>query len=193
MSALVRAFYAVALEGPALEAATRRLAELRSGALANAARFVRPEGLHVTLRFLGNVRREALPALSRAVAAELAPLEPFELHLGAPALFPSPRRPRAVALALAPEAPLAALAAAVERGVVSAGFAPEPRPFRPHATLARVREGARAALSPAEARTLAARMSVREVVLFESRLERDGSIYTPLERVSLHGPGSQQP
>ncbi len=193
MSALVRAFYAVALEGPALEAATRRLAELRSGALAGAARFVRPEGLHVTLHFLGNVRRSVLPALSRAVAAEVAPLEPFALHVVAPALFPSERRPRAVALALAPEAPLAALAAAVERGVVSAGFAPEPRPFRPHATLARVREGRRPALPPQAALPPDAAMTVRDVVLFESRLERDGSIYTPMERFPLHGPGSHQP
>ena len=91
-------------------------------------------------------------------------------------------------LELAPVEPLAALACAVERGVVAAGCAPEPRPFRAHLTLGRVRERG----TPPALTGLAvppAVFDVTESVLFASELHPSGSRYTPLERVPLGGAG----
>ena len=127
-----------------------------------------------------------LAALTREVARELDGVEPFELGLGPAGLFPSARRPRVVALEVVPEEPLAGLAVAVERGVVAAGFPAEPRRFRAHLTLGRVR-GRRfpptQELAPAPAP-----FAVREAVLFRSELGRGGSRYTPLERIPLAEP-----
>lgn len=186
----VRAFFAVALEGDVLRAAAAELARLRAAPGADAVRFVRPEGLHVTLRFLGEIPRERVAPTAAAVRAELARVAPFDAALGDVHAFPSPRRPRVVALELGPEAPVATLAAAVERGVVAAGFAPEPRPFRSHVTLGRVRAGRR--LDPGLIASDAASadpvtFAVRSVVLYESTLATGGSQYLPLERVSLGG------
>ncbi len=192
MASTLRTFIALALEEPALGAATRCLVALREGPLGAAARFVRPEGLHVTLRFLGAIDSLAVQPLARAVAEAVAPLSPFVLRLGALRAFPSPQRPRVLTLGLEPESPLAALAAAVEHGVVAAGFAPESRAFRPHVTLARVREGQRIALDGAQG-PASAEFTARAAVLFESRPGPGGSLYTPLERMSLGGPVSTQP
>jgi len=105
--------------------------------------------------------------------------------------FPPGRRPRVVVLELAPEAPLAALAEAVERGVVAAGCAPEPRAFRGHLTLGRVRERG-APPSLAELAVPPAVFEVTESVLFASELHPSGSRYTPLERVPLGGAGGRR-
>jgi 2'-5' RNA ligase len=192
VASTLRTFIALALEEPALGAATRCLVALREGPLGAAARFVRPEGLHVTLRFLGAIDSLAVQPLARAVAEAVAPLSPFVLRLGPLQAFPSARRPRVLALGLEPEVPLAALVAAVERGVVAAGFAPESRAFRPHVTLARVREGRRLALDGAQG-PVTAEFTARAAILFESRPGPGGSLYTPLERMSLGGPVSTQP
>jgi len=186
----VRAFFAIAFEADVLRAVAAELARLRAQPGADALRFVRPEAVHVTLRFLGEIPREQVGPVAAASRTEVARVAPFAATLGGVHAFPSPRRPRVLALALEPEAPFAALAAAVERSVVATGFAPEPRGFRAHATLARLRPGRRLdpafAAGPAPA---AAPVSfpVREVVLFASTLAPDGATYTPLERMSLGG------
>lgn len=190
---MLRAFIALALEEPALGAAARCLAALRAGPLGRQdARFVAPEGLHVTLRFLGAIDPDAVRPLAEAVAREVLPLAPFAVRLGALHVFPSPRQPRVLALALEPQAQIGALAAAVERGVVAAGFAAEPRPFRSHVTLARVRRGRRPSID-GEPGPAPAGFTARDVILFESRPGPEGSIYTPLERMALGGPVSTQP
>lgn len=184
----VRAFFAIALRGDALRAASAELARLRAAPGADAVRFVRPEGLHVTLRFLGEIPRARLTSLVASVGIALTGLAPFEATLGGVEAFPSGRRPRVLAMALGPPERLATVAAAVERGVVAAGFDPEPRPFRGHVTLGRAREGRR--LEPVLAAALAPgrpSFRVRHVVLFESALGSGGSRYHPLERVPLGG------
>lgn len=179
----VRTFIALALEEPALGAAAHCLAALRAGPLGDDARFVRPEGLHVTLRFLGGVDPARVAPLAVRARSELAPLRPFRVRLGPAELFPTPRRPRVVALGVEPEAPLAALAAALERAVVALGFAPEERPFRAHLTLGRVRDrrfpDVAGLVVPAE------EIAVAEAVLFRSELAPSGARYTALERVAL--------
>lgn len=193
MAGRIRAFLALALEGPALAEAGRRLEAMRRGSLGERARFVRPEGLHVTLRFLGAIDSASVAPLATAVGDALAGFAPFPLRLGALHLFPSPRRPRVLAIGLEPEEPLSALAAAVARGVEAAGFSPEPRAFRAHVTLARFREGARPGAEVLDVATFPAAFVAHEVLLFESRPGPGGSVYTPLERLPLHGPASTQP
>jgi len=180
----VRVFFAIPLEGAARSAAEALLAELRAAPHADALRWVRPEGLHVTLRFLGEIAAVQVEPLTRAVAEELAPSAPFELSLGSVRGFPTPRRPRVVACEVAPPEPIANLAAAVERGTAREGFVPEARAFRSHLTLGRVRRG-RSAQAAAVAALTDATMRVHQVVLFQSELHRSGARYSPLEHVAL--------
>jgi len=186
----VRAFFAVELGESARRAAAEAAAELRRRDERGAVRFTRPESLHVTLRFLGDVARERLASLVAHVAKETAGVAPFELRLGPLLAFPTARRPRVLAAAVVPGEPLARAAAAVERGCVAAGFAPEARPFHGHLTLGRVKRGPRHA-GPPRFDDVAVPdhepTPVRDAVLFASELHRDGARYTPLERVPFGG------
>jgi 2'-5' RNA ligase len=205
---VIRAFFAIELGEPARRAAADVARRLREGPGGDGVRWVRPEALHVTLRFLGDVDSDRLAPLASRAARELAALRPFALRLGRAELFPTPSRPRVVALGLEPAAPLAEVAGAVERAVVAEGFAPEERPFRAHLTLGRVRapQAKRAARrgraeggperaarrgpgfpSLAALEVPAAEIAVEEAVLFQSELSPEGSRYTPLERLRLRG------
>lgn len=184
----IRAFVAVALDVRARAAAREAIRQLRAAPGGADVRWVREESLHVTLRFLGNVAPSRIPELVRRVRAEIAALAPFSLRPQGVVPFPDARRPRVAVLRLAPEAPLAALAAAVERGVVASGFAAEERPFRAHCTLGRVKPRGRYPAVTAPVTAPGFTLDVTEAVLFRSDLKRDGAKYTRLESLPLAAP-----
>jgi 2'-5' RNA ligase len=184
----IRAFFAADLDDAARRAAAGVARGLREASGGDAVRWVRPEALHVTLRFLGNIDPARVRPLAHAVSDRVASLAPFEMRLGAARLFPSARRPRVVMVELAPAEPLEELAAAVEDGVVAAGFEPEGRRFRAHLTLGRLR-GRRPPAMRGLAAPAGTACEVAEVVLYRSELKPSGAEYTPLERVALRGGG----
>ncbi len=187
--AQVRLFLALELGAAARTRAAGIAAALREQPGGRDVRWVREESLHVTLRFLGSVHPARVEDLAREVGLATRGIAPFSLSLARALLFPSPRRPRVVAIALAPESELAALAAGVERGAVAAGFPAEARPFRPHLTLGRARDQRRFDLAVDVTASVTApgeAWDVMETVLFRSDLAPSGARYTPLARVPLH-------
>jgi len=181
----LRAFFALEPDP-----ASRRAAGVVRDALASrphgdGVKWVRDDEFHVTVRFLGQVAAATVAPLVERVGAQLRDVPGFDLALDGLHAFPTPRRPRVIVLDLEPAAPAERLAAAVERGVLEAGFAPEDRPFHGHLTLGRVRRGRRAPPLDDVSPVGAPPFPVREVVLFQSHLDRNGSRYTPLERLSL--------
>ena len=191
MKEQVRSFFAVALSEQAREAAAELAGRLRGSERGEGVRWVRPESYHLTLRFLGNVAREAIAELRERVALEVSSLAPFEVRLGGARVFPSPRSPRVIAVAVEPEAPLASLAAGVEQGVVAAGQKPERRRFRAHLTLGRVRNRRFPSVDEVAAIEGPA-FAVEEIVLFQSELHRSGAVYTALDRIALREPSSEE-
>lgn len=187
---MLRTFWAIGIGDEARRAAAALVERLRGDPGCAAVRWGRPEGFHVTLRFLGPTPEARVPALAEAVRRETAGSAPFSLALGAVGAFPNERRPRVVFVAVEPAAPVVALAAAVERGTVAAGFAPEARSFHPHLTLGRVREQRRRVRLPEGERAAPAPFPVESLVLFESRLSPAGSTYTPLAQIALGGVAS---
>ena len=180
----IRAFLAVEIGPDARRVAAMAARRLAREVRGREVRWARPETFHITLRFLGEIAEEQALPLAARVAETVADLAPFELRLGALAPFPSPRRPRVVAVTVEPEAPLLALARRVEAAVIHAGLPGEERGFRPHLTLGRVRDRAHPDLGsagPIEAKPF----RVAEVVLFASDLRSDGAVHTPLERIAL--------
>lgn len=187
----VRSFFAVALSQEAREAAAQLAGRLRASERGEGVRWVRPEAYHLTLRFLGSVARQSIAELAERVAEQVAPLAPFAMHLGDALVFPSPRNPRVIALAVEPEAILTSLAERVERGVVAAGLPAERRRFRAHLTLGRVRNRRFPSVA-GEAVIDSPASPVGEIVLFQSDLQRTGAVYTPLERIALRGTGPSE-
>jgi 2'-5' RNA ligase len=185
----LRLFWALEIGAAARARAAGAVAWLREQPGGGDVRWVREESLHVTLRFLGSVDPARVAEIEREVDLATRGIAPFSVALAGALLFPSPRRARVVALALAPETELAALAAGVERGAVAAGFPAESRPFRAHLTLGRARDQRRCRLAADVTASVTAHgdaWDVRETVLFRSDLAPGGARYTPLARVPLH-------
>ena len=145
-------------------------------------RWVRPEGIHLTLRFLGSSAPDALARLSPLVRSAAAACPAFEARLDRLGIFPARGEPRVLWLGL--DLPPAAfeLQRRCEAAAVAAGFAPEPRAFRPHLTLGRWRERApRPELPGVEPAT----GRCRHVALLSSELKPGGAVYRTLESFEL--------
>ena len=97
---MIRAFFAVELDEPARAAAMQVADFLAGEPRGDTVRWVRQAGLHVTLRFLGDVDEGRVPALVDAAAKAVAGAESFTLSLGDVVGLPNDRRPRVVALAI---------------------------------------------------------------------------------------------
>jgi 2'-5' RNA ligase len=145
---------------------------------------VAPEAIHLTLAFLGRRPAADVATIEAILRAAAGPAPRLQL---AQALLLPPRRARVLCAALTdPDGTLAALQSRVSDGLADAGvYAPEKRPFRAHATVARLRARARppravdAAPAPLE-------VAGGPLTLFESRLHPHGARYEPLVRVNLH-------
>src|ERR1700690_3813670 len=103
-------------------------------------RWVRPEGIHVTLKFIGYTDDGNLEAICTALSF-IASDAPVEMRFHGLGFFPNERQPRVVWCGVQGSANLATLAAAVGRSLEPDGVPSEARPFVPHLTLARVEPG----------------------------------------------------
>ena len=194
----MRLFIAVPLPQGAAGRVISVLAGLR--ALEWPVRWVRDSGLHLTLKFFGEVTAGRVEAINedvlRYLTVRVEAIEevlrqasrdtgPIELRLSRAGAFPDLRRPRIIRLEVTAEPALELLQDRVERASLAIGYPPEGRPFFPHVTLGRVREGERlpaGAAARLEGIHLDLPFSAGRVVLFESRQTRMGPEYT--ERLS---------
>jgi 2'-5' RNA ligase len=117
------------------EIIARLKSECRSLGLAKI-RWVRPEGMHITLKFIGETERETLDSI-RAALATVHSREPVEMNLRGVGFFPNERRPRVAWCGVEASANLADLAADAGRALEPLGFPIESRAYVPHLTLAR--------------------------------------------------------
>ena len=151
-------------------------------------RTVRPEALHFTLRFLGEMTGEQEREAAAACQAATANFAPFALAIGGFGTFPNPRRPRVLWLGLRDgSAPLTALQRRVEDELLRRGVVTGREQFTPHLTLARVRPETKPAERGALGTALAAlptavqaRCEASAVSLVQSQLGPGGSRYTVL-------------
>jgi 2'-5' RNA ligase len=162
-----------------------------------AARWVRAEGMHLTLKFIGEVAEEKRPAVEAALADAPAG-ERMDLRYSGLGWFPDDRRPRVLWAGIEAPASLAALAAQVETRLAALGIARESRPFHPHLTLARFDSPhglaqlhalvARLRASPAALEFGGA--AALEFHLYRSQLLRGGAVHTRLATFSLEERGT---
>jgi 2'-5' RNA ligase len=153
-----------------------------------------PAGIHVTLRFLGDVAEERISVLAQALEVVAARHAPFAVQLAGVGAFPSARQPRIMWVGITEGAePLRALAAGVEAAMVAAGFPREERAFRAHLTLGRVRSphGVEqlVRLLAAQAAEEYGTMPVAAISYMRSDLTPQGARYTTLYRLPLTGGG----
>jgi RNA 2',3'-cyclic 3'-phosphodiesterase len=130
----VRLFVALDLPDQVRHAITELIAKLQPKS--RTARWIKPENLHITLKFIGHVEDEKLSPI-QTVLSSIHASQPIELHFRGMGFFPNERRPRAFWCGIASSPNLAELAANIDRALVPMGIEAETRPFTPHLTLAR--------------------------------------------------------
>lgn len=152
--------------------------------------WVRPENLHLTLKFLGQVEEGRIGAIGEVTAGAVGGCGPIRLVFQGLGAFPRPREARVVWIGLSHGADtLAALQARIETGLEQLGFAREARPFTAHLTLGRVRgperrEQLARALAEAPAEPLG-EMVLDRIELMKSNLSAAGARYTILQSFPL--------
>jgi 2'-5' RNA ligase len=185
----MRTFVAVDISEEARRLAAERIAFLRERFSDLRVSWDKPEKLHLTLKFLGDISPEKLPQIISAVENAAAKIEPFSLVLEKAGAFPPRGVARVLWLGVIDKSQrLSELHQQLENEFEQIGFEKERRGFKPHLTIARLKE-------PEKARNLTdlhlktdfpgVSFSVSEVVLFKSDLRPTGSIYTPLAKINL--------
>ena len=178
----------VALEIPAavrdnLAALINDLRAADASSSRNKARWVRPENLHVTLKFIGNVDAGKIDPIRDALA-EVCSGSAVELHFRGMGFFPNEKRPRVLWAGIEGSPNLAPLAASIDARLEKLGIPRETREFSPHLTLARfdppsISETLRTVAQENGAREFGA-LSTGEFHLFESKTRPTGAEYTRL-------------
>lgn len=181
----IRAFLAV---DPSQEVLNEiiRIQERLKKSIQGDVRWVRPEGIHLTLKFFGNISDTDVANISAVVKNNVVIVKPFTVNVKKVGSFPDVNRPRVLWLGVDGDVdPLIRLQKEIDRGLQEYGFKKEDRPFRPHLTLARVKDprgliGLAKILEKSE-EYVAGHFDVGGLILFKSDLTPQGAIYTKLD------------
>lgn len=194
---MIRAFVAVGLDAALRQAIALVQADLRRGLQQTGdpglrVQWVRPESIHLTLKFLGDIPEERVAEIRTALGGAVAGHARFAAEVEGLGVFPDLRGPRVLWVGLADhDGAIASLAADVEAALAAAGFAPEAKSFHPHLTLARIKEGSREAGRSwsrerlLERETRLGALTVEALSLMKSELRPSGAVYTELWRLPL--------
>ena len=176
----MRLFVALPIPEPARHVIVALLDRLRGSDWP--VRWVRPEGIHLTLKFYGEVAPERLEVIEEAIRLAAAGAGPMSMRLAALGAFPTNARPRILWLGLDAPPALELLQDRLERRGEDIGFPPEGVPFQPHVTLGRMREGHRLpphALETSDGAPEKVAFLADRIILYESLLSPEGPRYEP--------------
>ncbi len=155
-------------------------------------RWVDPNSIHLTLKFLGDITTDKVSEITRAMEEAARGIPPFVLEVKDAGVFPNTKRARVAWVGLSGEVDkLLQLQKNLETNLELLGFAPESRAFTPHLTIARVNDGAssderqRFGELVTAAKFEAGSIKADSISLMRSQLSRAGAIYSRLGLVRL--------
>ncbi len=166
------------------------LPESSIGWLGRGVKWVEPRGMHLTLRFLGEVADGDLPALESAITSAIGSTAQFTMRIHGTGVFPNPRRPRVYWAGIEAPSILMELQSRIEQQMQEMGFEKEDIPFYPHLTLARIKEPIgkeRMTEALLNFRLESEPITVSELLLMQSHLSRDGAHYEAIRHFPFTG------
>jgi 2'-5' RNA ligase len=202
MNPTLRAFIALELSTETQTALAELQQRLKMVVPPQSVRWTAPENIHLTLHFLGDVTADEVSKISDLLRAAASTCSPFTLTLGGLGCFPNTRRPRIVWTGVSGQVEmLTKLHRKLGEGLkTEVGFTPEARPYAPHLTLGRVKDGLpQRQLSQLgqlleqtqpQVRQVAA-LDVAEIYLMQSDLKPTGPVYTQLAAAVLNPSAGQ--
>lgn len=190
----IRSFIAVELPAEVKSALARLQAQLKSGGQFPV-KWVDPYGIHLTLKFLGNIGTDKIGEITGAIDEAVKLVPPFHLEIKGLGAFPNLNRVRVAWVGVGGDlGRLGELQKRIESNLALLGFAPESRPFAPHLTLARLRDRASLHERQGFGQLIAGAgfetvysFSVESINLMRSQLTSEGPIYTRIGLGKLKG------
>jgi 2'-5' RNA ligase len=184
---VLRAFIAVEIDPEVIGKISTAITELKSRV--SGVRWVAPTNFHLTLKFLGDVEEAQINRIGATLEEQFHPFPRFTINAKGLGVFPDFRRPRILWVGLA-GIELASLVSRLESALEPLGFAPEKRSFTPHLTIGRWRQTERASKTLGQALESwkdyqFGVTNIDEMILFQSKLNPKGAIYTKLKTVTL--------
>ncbi|HZY44480.1 MAG TPA: RNA 2',3'-cyclic phosphodiesterase [Anaerolineae bacterium] len=191
----IRTFIAIELPQAILDQLSEIQARLKSAVPGHAMRWVKPDSIHLTLKFLGQTPDDQIGLITSSMKAGLAGHPAFTLEISGAGCYPTVQRPRVIWIGVHEDQNakhLSAVQHAVESSIAPLGYPTERRDFSPHLTLGRVSHEVQpadlkkiGAAIGANAVGLLGRFEVIQVALIRSDLKPHGAVYTILARAPL--------
>ena len=191
MSEEWRTFCAIELGAEVRAQLANHAKRLRGTVPDASASWTRPENVHLTLKFFGNVEVNRIEKISAAAERAVRESSTFQIGIGETGVFPRPSRPQVLWIGVIDQSgQLSALQEKFENECAAEGFPKEDRAYKPHLTIARLRkpEGTRQlAEAHLQMKFEPIEVEVKEIVLFRSELSPKGSKYTVVFNRGLRG------
>ena len=187
----IRSFLAFELPLEIQEIVAQVSGELRKSPLD--VRWVKPQNIHLTVVFLGNIREDEIPTLGDTAEKVCLSFDPFSVSLNGVGCFPNRRKPRVLWLGLDGDIErMGSLRDGLQESLRPFGIKQEKRTFRPHLTLGRFRKVGRGlnhleALFARHESLISPACPLNELILFKSDLKPSGAVYTKLAAFPLKG------
>jgi RNA 2',3'-cyclic 3'-phosphodiesterase len=191
----LRAFIALRPPGEWIEHLARIQDDLRRTLPGKSFRWVNPDQIHITLRFLGSITSQDAEAISEGLNLLASLTDPFSLALDRLGCFPNVRRPRVLWAGLTGgEQQIQKLNSSINAQTAAVGEPPEPREFKPHLTLARIKETSREEIrilteSVTRPLNLSAHWDITELLLMRSHVSSSGSRYEVISSHTIRNKG----
>ncbi|NQT72208.1 MAG: RNA 2',3'-cyclic phosphodiesterase [Chloroflexi bacterium] len=188
----IRAFIAIELPDEVKNELSEILYKLKPGR-EKAVKWVNPNSIHLTLKFLGNIPEERIVDITHAIAKASSLTFPFNLELKGLGAFPNLKSPRVVWVGIGGDLPIITnLQRQIDQSLIPLGFSPEKRDFSPHLTLGRVRDKTSKNERYELGKTVesleipkSASFSADRFSLMQSTLTNNGAIYSQIEAFML--------
>jgi len=156
-------------------------------------RWVNPENIHLTLKFLGNIKRDRVQEITASLQKSVININSFKLEMAGLGFFPNARRPRVFWVGVGGDIrSLILLQSRIDDNMEKLGFEKEKRPFSPHLTLARINDTGLATSLDAFVNSAGKTsykstvpIEVKNICLMRSELLRSGAVYTMLSTILL--------
>jgi len=182
----LRVFLAISISRTASSILQRQLSPLKSTLAKCKLRWIPQQNWHITVKFIGALQIQQIPALARELTIKLQQLQTFQLELATVDWFPSDSKPIMLAAIPTASEPLSQLAAHLDETLAHFGIARNSRPFRAHLSLARCHKGTIQTTSqPLPAPLTPITVSVSHIDLYQSQFEKQGVYYSKLASFPL--------
>jgi 2'-5' RNA ligase len=186
-SRTVRTFIAIEISREAKEELSRTVASLKKAGMD--VKWVKPSGMHITLKFLGNIPQEKVENIKSSLSGIAERNQPFTVSLSGIGVFPKWESPEVIWAGLDNSSKVSAVQNEIESALSGLGIEREPREFSPHITLGRVksprnRNVLKEYASGANVKNVPS--TIDKIVLFKSDLKPSGAVYETLLEAPFH-------